>query len=124
MRRLVLYPAHRWPSSPQDTFIAVGGDRDWLRLGLLPGSSLPPKLAALAELNALLAHRPWLVTDSLVRSLVRGSAALPQPPPPLPGGPALPPPWSWSLNEVVHAVVLLSTFHSLTSIVLGCGVCR
>lgn len=29
---------------------------------------------------------------------------------------------SWSLAEVVHAIVLLAHFHSLSSFVFGCGV--
>lgn len=29
---------------------------------------------------------------------------------------------SWSLAEVVHAIVLLTHFHSLSSFVFGCGV--
>jgi sestrin len=29
---------------------------------------------------------------------------------------------SWSLAEVVHAIVLLAHFHSLASFVFGCGV--
>lgn len=107
----------------------MGGDREWLRLGLAAGSPVPPKLAALAELNALLAHRPWLVNEGHVKGLVRGSAACATCTPtaaagaPAPGA-AAPPPWSWSLNEVVHAIVILATFHALTSLVLGCGVCR
>jgi len=29
---------------------------------------------------------------------------------------------NWSLAEVVHAIVLLTHFHALTSFVFGCGI--
>lgn len=99
-------------------FIEQGGDRTWLK-GL---EHIPPKLRAIYEINKILAHRPWLlniehieVRNSLQfylkfkfnmnlcwQCLTKGR-------------------YSWSLSEVVHAIVLLSHFHSLSSFVFSCG---
>lgn len=83
-------------------FLTAGGDADWLR-GLAESRSLPRKLANLAEINALLAHRPWALTKDTIASLVKGDEA-------------------WSMSELVHAIVLMCTFHSLASFVLGMGI--
>ncbi|MBN3321409.1 SESN2 protein, partial [Atractosteus spatula] len=81
-------------------FLQVGGDPQWLG-GL---SCVPWKLRSLNELNKLLAHRPWLVTKEHIEALVR------------PGGEG------WCLAELIHAVVLLTHYHSLSSFVFGCGI--
>lgn len=80
-------------------FILQGGDQNWLR-GL---SHIPQKLRDLYEINKILAHRPWLLNKTHIQKLTKGSD-------------------SWSLAEVVHAIVLLTHFHSLSSFVFGCGV--
>lgn len=154
----------------QDAFIAQGGDPEWLR-GLTGNPALPPKLAALAELNALLAHRPWLVTPAHVRSLTQASVGTATAGSALGGatdtvagagsgpssssgllhtGPGVnllgqPVPQhhphalgadgqaahasggggsGWSLTELVHAICLMSTYHSLCSTVQALGICR
>uniref|UniRef100_A0AAY4CFY1 Sestrin-1 n=1 Tax=Denticeps clupeoides TaxID=299321 RepID=A0AAY4CFY1_9TELE len=81
-------------------FLQVGGDSKWLK-GL---ESAPRKLQALGELNKLLAHRPWLLTKEHMESLLKAEEN------------------SWSLAEVIHAVVLLTHYHSLASFTFGCGV--
>ena len=58
----------------EDAFLAAGGDPEWLR-GTCGNPALPPKLAALTELTALLAHRPWQLNAGHIRSLVTGSLA-------------------------------------------------
>ncbi|XP_063984928.1 sestrin-3 isoform X1 [Diachasmimorpha longicaudata] len=80
-------------------FLLQGGDRTWLQ-GL---RSLPAKLQNLYEINKILAHRPWLLNKTHIEKLTKGAD-------------------SWSLAEVVHAIVLLAHFHSLSSFVFSCGI--
>ncbi|XP_025896705.1 sestrin-3-like [Nothoprocta perdicaria] len=80
-------------------FLRAGGEPQWLR-GL---DFIPPKLRNLSEINKILAHRPWLVTKEHIEKLLKISE------------------WSWSLAELVHAVVLLAHCHALASFVFGCG---
>lgn len=80
-------------------FLRVGGDPQWLR-GL---DYIPLKLRNLSEINKILAHRPWLVGKEHIEKLLKISEQ------------------SWSLAELVHAVVLLAHYHALASFVFGCG---
>ncbi|XP_052871147.1 sestrin homolog [Anopheles cruzii] len=82
----------------EDVFVANGGDPKWLN-GL---EHIPAKLRAIADINKILAHRPWLLNKTHVERLTKGQN-------------------SWSLSEVVHAIVLLAHFHSLSSFVFSCG---
>lgn len=79
-------------------YIAEGGDPKWLN-GL---EFIPPKLRAIYDINKVLAHRPWLLTKEHIERLTKGTN-------------------SWSLAEVVHAIVILAHFHSLSSFVFSCG---
>jgi sestrin len=79
-------------------FLAEGGDTKWLN-GL---ELIPQKLRAIYDINKILAHRPWLLTKEHIERLTKGTN-------------------SWSLAEVVHAIVILSHFHSLSSFVFSCG---
>ncbi|XP_037945260.1 sestrin homolog [Teleopsis dalmanni] len=79
-------------------FLNQGGQPEWLN-GL---DCIPSKLYAIYEINKILAHRPWLLRKELIERLTKGKN-------------------SWSLSEVVHAMVLLSHFHSLSSFVFSCG---
>ncbi|XP_029487799.1 sestrin-1-like isoform X2 [Oncorhynchus nerka] len=81
-------------------FLQVGGDPKWLN-GL---DGAPQKLQALGELNKLLAHRPWLLTKAHIEHLLKAEEH------------------SWSLAELIHAVVLLTHYHSLASFTFGCGI--
>lgn len=63
---------------------------------------IPQKLRAIYEINKILAHRPWLLTKEHIERLTKGVN-------------------SWSLAEVVHAIVILAHFHSLSSFVFSCG---
>ncbi|KAM4795203.1 sestrin-2 [Rhinophrynus dorsalis] len=82
-------------------FLQVGGDPRWLE-GL---HSAPLKLRRLNDLNKILAHRPWLITKEHIESLLSSR-----------GG------HFWSLAELIHALVLLTHFHALSSFILGCGI--
>ncbi|CAG0916073.1 unnamed protein product [Notodromas monacha] len=53
-------------------------------------------------LNKIMAHQPWLITKQMIRDLVVSK--------------------SWCLNELVHAIVILSHFHSLSSFIYGTGI--
>ncbi|XP_041354004.1 sestrin-1-like isoform X2 [Gigantopelta aegis] len=80
-------------------FLLQGGDPAWLQ-GL---NFIPKKLRDLYEVNKILAHRPWLITKEHIERLTRGNN-------------------NWSIGEVVHALILLAHFHSLSSFVFGCGI--
>lgn len=79
-------------------FVVEGGDAKWLN-GL---EFIPQKLRAIYDINKILAHRPWLLTKEHIERLTKGTN-------------------SWSLAEVVHAIVILAHFHSLSSFVFSCG---
>ncbi|XP_063351580.1 sestrin-1 isoform X1 [Pelmatolapia mariae] len=81
-------------------FLQVGGDPKWLN-GLFEA---PQKLQHLGELNKILAHRPWLLTKEHIEGLLKAEEH------------------SWSLAELIHAVVLLTHYHSLASFTFGCGI--
>ncbi|CAL8315834.1 unnamed protein product [Lota lota] len=81
-------------------FLQVGGDPKWLN-GL---DGAPQKLQHLGELNKILAHRPWLLTKDHIEHLLKAEEH------------------SWSLAELIHAVVLLTHYHSLASFTFGCGI--
>ncbi|XP_061563405.1 sestrin-1 isoform X1 [Cololabis saira] len=81
-------------------FLQVGGDPKWLN-GL---DEAPKKLQLLGELNKILAHRPWLLTKEHIEGLRKAEEH------------------SWSLAELIHAVVLLTHYHSLASFTFGCGI--
>ena len=80
-------------------FVAEGGDPMWLE-GL---KHAPARFANLSEFNALVAHRPWLVTTEHIARLVRGEN-------------------SWSVTELVTALVVLTTFHAQSVFIWGMGV--
>lgn len=88
--------------SLQETeFLLKGGDPTWLQ-GI---AHAPKKLQALCDLNALLAHQPWLITRTHIAALVDNAGAD-----------------SWSMAELVHALIILSTYHALCGFVFGMGV--
>uniref|UniRef100_A0A6Q2Z2I0 Sestrin 3 n=1 Tax=Esox lucius TaxID=8010 RepID=A0A6Q2Z2I0_ESOLU len=81
-------------------FYRMGVCLDWLK-GL---QYAPQRLRNLNEINKILAHRPWLITKEHIQNLVKTGEH------------------SWSLAELVHAVVLLAHFHALASFVFGSGI--
>ncbi|XP_053942224.1 sestrin-2 isoform X3 [Cuculus canorus] len=81
-------------------FLRAGGNPAWLQ-GL---HCAPQKLRNLNEINKLLAHRPWLITKDHIEALLKTGEN------------------SWSLAELVQALVLLTHYHSLASFVFGCGI--
>ncbi|KAE9039435.1 hypothetical protein PR003_g9171 [Phytophthora rubi] len=84
----------------QYNFVVNGGDCEWIK-GL---DYVPPKLFRLHEISSLLAHRPWLLTADHVAELLRSDQDD-----------------SWSVSELVHAIIVLCQAHSMASIALGVG---
>jgi sestrin len=80
-------------------FLRAGGDSKWLK-GI---ENLPEKMQAILHFNACLAHQPWRLNSATIQTLVENNG-------------------SWSLSELVHAVVILSTFHMLSGLVHGLGI--
>ncbi|CAG2106128.1 unnamed protein product, partial [Medioppia subpectinata] len=83
----------------RDEFLASGGDPQWLQ-GL---DHIPQKLKDLNQINKLLAHQPWLISRAHIEKLTKGTD-------------------SWSLSELVHAIVILAHFHALSSFVFGSNI--
>ena len=65
-------------------------------------SQFPLKLQKLLPINALLAHTPWLLRPEHIGELLHGED-------------------SWTLGELVHAVVIICTAHAECSAVYGMG---
>lgn len=83
----------------EEEFLLSGGPRSWLR-----GAEFAPvKIQNLLHFNALLAHQPWRLRRNHIEALVRGTD-------------------SWSMSELVHAITIMCTFHSLCGLVCGLGV--
>ncbi len=85
-------------------FLSSGGDPSWLQGVASP--TLPAKLYALMELNGLLAHQPWLITAARMEALLSSSSKESQ----------------WSVGELVHAIGIMVTFHSVCGVVWGLGI--
>lgn len=71
--------------------------------------NIPGKMQAILNLNSMMAHQPWRLSAHHIALLVDPALT--------PHGVA----HCWSLSELVHALVILSSFHSLSGLVLGCG---
>lgn len=80
-------------------FLLQGGDPAWLK-GL---DGAPAKLRSLCEINNILAHRPWLLKKEHIEKLTRGND-------------------TWSLSEMMQALIIISHFHTLCSFIYGCGI--
>ncbi|KAI8051522.1 PA26 p53-induced protein-domain-containing protein [Syncephalis plumigaleata] len=102
-------------------FLQAGGDPTWINgIGHAPG-----KLRRLVTLNTILAHQPWRLTPAHIGALVKADAEEDTFPAPASAsasaGSHSPVSENWSMGEIVHAIVLLSTFHGLASFALSCG---
>ncbi|KAN0011923.1 hypothetical protein ACTFIU_000142 [Dictyostelium citrinum] len=80
-------------------FLMNNGDARWLQ-GI---DHIPAKLKNLLKVIELLAHQPWLLPKLDIEYLVKGTDA-------------------WSIAELVHAMVLICTFLSLSGFVFCCGI--
>ncbi|GES88938.1 sestrin-1 isoform X2 [Rhizophagus clarus] len=87
-------------------FLMYGGNIDWLQ-GL---QHAPAKIRNLATLNTILANQPWRLKPSHIGALVKRPQNSQNPQE------------HWTIAEIVHVILILSTFHSLSSYALGCGI--
>ena len=78
-------------------YLSAGGDPAWLT----DSASVPKKLNSLADINSIMAHRPWALDSCHIEHAVTSGR--------------------WSSGELVHALVILATFQSLSSLVYGAG---
>lgn len=93
------YHCHYLITILEPYFLADGGTPEWLR-GV---DHAPAKLQRLGEINAILAHQPWLLTPQTIRSILVGED-------------------SWGIAELTQAIVIMVTYHALAGFVLGCGI--
>ncbi|XXQ35698.1 Sestrin [Plasmodiophora brassicae] len=78
-------------------FVRLQGPVQWLH----DRAAVPDKLRLFDEVNALMAHQPWRLTPALLRSMLSHS--------------------DLSVSELVHGIVILSTFHALCGLAQGLG---
>ncbi|KAF2073625.1 hypothetical protein CYY_005082 [Polysphondylium violaceum] len=86
-------------SLQEHEFLQNNGDPRWLQ-GI---EFIPAKLKNLLKVIELMAHQPWLLPKLDIEYLVKGSDA-------------------WSIAELVQAMVLITTFLSLSGLVFCCGI--
>lgn len=91
---------HYLADTQQYHFLVNGGEPEWIK-GI---DYVSPKLFRLHEISSLLAHRPWLITADHIADLLSSDQED-----------------SWSVSELVHAVIVLCKYHSMCSIALGLG---
>jgi len=83
--------------SLEGEFLLNGGDEDWLILGL---DGAPEKLKNLQILNNILAHQPWKINEKDIKDVLKtGNTSS-----------------SWNADELVQAVVVLTSFHRLATV--------
>mmetsp|Transcript_249 Transcript_249/g.454 ORF Transcript_249/g.454 Transcript_249/m.454 type:complete len:599 (+) Transcript_249:32-1828(+) len=78
-------------------FLLFEGCESWLS----DSTTVPSKLANLSQLNAYLAHQPWLIRDVHIKQLLE---------------------CGWTIRELIHAICLMVEIHGTCSIILGCGI--
>eukprot|EP00818_Percolomonas_sp_WS_P007552 CAMPEP_0117443456 /NCGR_PEP_ID=MMETSP0759-20121206/4703_1 /TAXON_ID=63605 /ORGANISM="Percolomonas cosmopolitus, Strain WS" /LENGTH=656 /DNA_ID=CAMNT_0005235429 /DNA_START=211 /DNA_END=2178 /DNA_ORIENTATION=- len=83
----------------QEEFLYNGGPPQWLE-GV---EYAPKKIEQIMQFNALLAHQPWLLTSDHIKQLLQGEDA-------------------WTIAELVHAIIIMTTFHALSGVIYGCGI--
>lgn len=86
--------------SLQEMFILSGGPIEWLLVGL---DAVEPKIKKLATFLEKLAFRPWIVKSEDIKDLVKSEEC------------------RLSINEVLKASVIFSTYLGLASISHGMG---
>lgn len=87
-------------------FLQHGGDPLWLK-GV---NHVPEKLRNISTLLMILARQPWSLNENHIHELLHNNK----------GGNSVTD--SWTKSELIQAIVVIATFHSLSSFVLGCGI--
>ena len=85
----------------EEEFAQQGGNLEWLADGICKIGNL----AKFAEINEVLAFKPWILGVKHVEKLLEKDESG----------------FSWNLEQVCLAVCILSSYHSLCSFVLGQG---
>ncbi|KAI9596443.1 Sestrin [Syncephalis fuscata] len=102
-------------------FLQAGGDPTWIN-GI---DHAPGKLRRLVTLNTILAHQPWRLTPAHIGALVRADADEDTFPSMAntnsANGNNSPASENWTMGEIVHAIVIMATYHGLASFALSCG---
>ena len=84
----------------QEQFLLAGGPLEWLIFGL---ERVDPKIKRIADLNEIIAYKPWQISKEHFQSLIKGGANQNE---------------NWTIHEVLKACVILATYHGL------CGLCH
>jgi len=78
-------------------FLLKGGEEKWLVNGLI---EVPEKLRKLEKINNILAHQPWKLNVQDIHEICNKYETS-----------------GWSLNELTHAVLIMTNYHKLASII-------
>jgi hypothetical protein len=78
-------------------FLLKGGEEKWLVNGLV---EVPEKLRKLEKINNILAHQPWKLNVQDIHEICNKYETS-----------------GWSLNELTHAVLIMTNYHKIASIV-------
>lgn len=87
----------------EEQFIQSGGNPEWLR-----GEGVERKVRRLADLNEVLAFRPWTLSLTHIEALLASEA------PDIHS--------AWSIPELLHAGAILAHFHCLCGLLFSQGI--
>jgi hypothetical protein len=86
----------------QEQFLLSGGPLEWLIYGL---ERVDPKVRRIAEINEIMAFKPWSLTQEIIESLLKGPDSNE----------------NLTIQELVKASLILSTYHSMCTLCQGMG---
>lgn len=83
----------------EDEFLLNGGDPTWLNgVGFVS-----PKLKKILDIVEIVSHQPWLLRAHHIRDVLKGSD-------------------NWLISEFLHAMMIITVFKQLSSLIFGLGV--
>ena len=82
----------------------AGGPLEWLIFGL---QKVDAKLKRIAELNEILAYKPWSLKEEHLTYLIKEGSVQSE---------------NWTIHEVLKASIVLSTYHGLCGLCHGMGI--
>ena len=88
----------------QEQFLLGGGPLDWLIFGL---DKVDPKIRRIAELNEVMAYKPWKICKDQFQKLIKGGTSQHE---------------NWTVHEVMKASIILATYHGICGLCQGMGV--
>jgi hypothetical protein len=80
--------------------LLAGGPIEWLIFGL---EKVDAKIKRIAELNEILAYKPWIVTKDTFHFLIKEGENSNE---------------NWTIHEVLKASIILANYHGI------CGLCH